>query len=382
MVAPKKPKLLFVATEDWFFSSHFLPLATAAIANGMDVLLAARTGDARASIERCGIRVIAVDADRAARGPISTLALLLALFRLFRAERPDITHLIALKPVFIGGLAARAAGVDRRIYAITGRGWLGASRSWRAGAVLAFLRTAIRLVLDGAKVRYLFENTDDAQDFAPAKAKDSRVSIVGGAGVDIDELRFTPMPTSSPLRVAIVGRMLWQKGIDIAIEAAQAARRQGTPVELSLFGLPDEANPDSFTVEQLREWSGITGVKWFGKTNDVRDVWRTHHACCVPSRGGEGLPRALLEAAACGRAIVTTDVPGCRSFVRSGTEGIVAPAENAEALARAFVELASDPAKLAAMGVAARERVAEGYTTQAVAAAVLRLYREMLSEHD
>jgi glycosyltransferase involved in cell wall biosynthesis len=187
------------------------------------------------------------------------------------------------------------------------------------------------------------------------------------------------MPPQPPLKVALVARMLWSKGVDLAVEAVRRARSRGLDVELSLFGVPDPSNRKAIPESTLQGWNAEPGIRWQGPTRDVTAVWRDHHLACLPSRGGEGLPRTLLESAAAGRAILTTDVPGCRHFVRDGIEGLVVPPDNAEALAAALVRLAGDPALVARMGEAARQRVLDGFTERAVMDAVKRLYQEALA---
>ena len=173
--------------------------------------------------------------------------------------------------------------------------------------------------------------------------------------------------------------MLWSKGIDVAVEAVRNARAQGAAVELSLYGAPDPANPKSIPDETLKAWAAEPGIAWHGRTEDVAAVWRDHHVACLPSRGGEGLPRTLLEAAACGRAIVTTDVPGCRTLVRDGTEGRLVPAGDAAGLAEALSDLSRQPDLVARMGAAARARVLDGFTERDVMESVKRLYSAMLA---
>lgn len=374
-----KPKLLFVATEDWFFCSHFLPMARAAVAMGLDVGVVARIKQDGARIEETGARAIAWDAKRGSRGPVEAARALRSLSAIFRAERPDLVHLVALKPVLLGGMAARAAGVERRVYAVTGLGFLGSRAGVAPRAARRVLQTAFRTLLDGPRARWVFENDEDPRALVPALAGGPRVTILGGAGVSLTDLPCRPMPPCPPLRVAVVARMLWQKGIDLAVEAVQRARGAGVPVELALFGVPDAENPKAIPVAQLRAWDALPGVRWHGLTQDVPAVWAENHICCLPSRGGEGLPRTILEAAACCRPVVTTDVAGCRSFVRNGVDGFVVEPDDPDALARAFEALAADPARLAAMGRSARARVAERYTEDAVSAAVAAVYGDLLA---
>jgi glycosyltransferase involved in cell wall biosynthesis len=173
--------------------------------------------------------------------------------------------------------------------------------------------------------------------------------------------------------------MLWSKGIDLVVEAVRQARAKGVPVELSLYGAPDPSNPKAIPEATLREWSAEPGIAWHGATRDVAAVWRDHHVACLPSRGGEGLPRTLLEAAACGRAIVTSDVPGCRTLVRHDVEGLIVPPDDAASLGKALAALAGDPQRVARMGEAARARVLDGFTERDVMESVKQLYRSMLA---
>jgi glycosyltransferase involved in cell wall biosynthesis len=269
------------------------------------------------------------------------------------------------------------AGVPRRVLALTGSGLLGARDDVLGRGARAAFRALIRGPLETPETRYLFENDDDPRLLGLDPA-DGRVAVVGGAGVDPAIFRPQPPPPPQPLKVAVVARMLWSKGIDLAVEAVRRARAGGAAVELSLVGAPDPSNRRSIPETTLRSWGAEPGIDWRGSTNDVPAVWRDHHLACLPSRGGEGLPRTLLEAAACGRALVTTDVPGCRSFVRDGVEGLVVPPDAPTALADALARLAGDPALAARLGEAARARVLDGFTERDVMEAVKGLYAAML----
>ena len=371
-------KLVFVITEDWFFASHFLPMARAAREMGLDVTVVTRVRDHRTVIEETGARVIPLQAERKSLNPMAAGYAAGQLASILRDERADLVHCIALRSIIVGGTAAAMAGVSRRVYALTGLGFLGARSDWLGRASQAALRTLVRR-LETKRTRYLFENPDDPRHLGLDPADESRVSIVGGAGVNPKELAPEPLPAQPPLKIAVVARMLWSKGIDLAVEAVRLARAGGAEIELSLYGSPDPSNPKAVPEAKLRSWSETPGIQWHGSTKDIAGVWRDHHVCCLPSRGGEGLPRTVLEGAACGRAVVTTDVPGCRTFVRDGVEGMVVAPNDAAALADAFRVLAADPSLVERMGQAARARVLEGFTERAVMDSVQRLYREMLA---
>jgi glycosyltransferase involved in cell wall biosynthesis len=373
-----RPKLLFVATEDWFFASHFLPMARAAGELGFDVAVIARERNHRRAIEATGARLIGLEAERRSLDPRALFKQIGALKRLVVAEKPDILHCIALKPIALAGLAGRMAGVERRVYALTGLGFLGAKQGAFAAvarfAAIAWLRGAI----DGPQVRFLFENPDDPVTLGLDPQDATKVAIVGGAGVDPLILMPSPMPPIPPLKVALVARMLWSKGVDLAVEAVRLARAEGAKVTLTIHGAPDPSNPKAIPEATLKEWAARPGIDWAGPTRDIEGVWKAHHLCILPSRGGEGLPRTILEAASCGRAILTTDVPGCRSFVRDGQDGMVVSADDPAALARALVVFARSQGLAERMGESARARLLDGHTERDVMNAVKALYLGLL----
>ena len=373
----KGRKLVFIVTEDWFFASHFLPMARAARELGLEVTVVTRVRAHRDAIEAAGAKVIPFEADRRSLNPVTTGLKTGDLAAILRREKADLVHCIALRSILVGGFAAGMVGVRRRVYALTGLGFLGA----RTDRIARLAQRAVRLLVRGLETRqtrYVFETADDPKLLGLDPAGEN-VVILGGAGIDPEALKAAPLPAQPPLKVAIVARMLWSKGIDVAVEAVRAARAQGAAVELSLYGAPDPANPKSIPEETLKAWAAEPGIAWHGRTEDVAAVWRDHHVACLPSRGGEGLPRTLLEAAACGRAIVTTDVPGCRTLVRDGTEGRLVPASDAASLAEALSDLSRRPDLVARMGAAARTRVLDGFTERDVMESIKRLYSTMLT---
>ena len=368
-------RVLFVITEDWFFASHFLALAAAVRARGYAVSVHLRLNDPalRARFEDAGLRVLPSSYDRGGSGRLGDAAQILRFFRLFRAERPAIVHIISLRVVILAGIAARLARVPVRVHAMTGTGLLGAGRSRKARLILDGLGGVLRHGLGGAGAGFVFENADDPRrlGFAPDRPD---LLTVGGAGIDPDGESALPFPDGPPLRLAIVARMIRSKGIAVAVDALARARATGADITLSLVGGTDPGNPRSFTEAELEAFASQPGVAWLGHMADVRTVWRDHHVACVPSLGGEGLPRSLLEAAAAGRPVVTTDTPGCATFVRPMREGLVVPPGDPVALARAFTAMAADPSLVRRLGAAARRRVVSGFTLRSVSDAVLDFY--------
>ena len=367
------PKLLYLVTEDWFFVSHFLPMARTAKAAGFEVVVATRVRDHAARIEAEGCRVVALENERRSFGPFEALRGFFRMVRIVREERPDIVHCIALRMVVLGGLAARFGGARRLVLAPTGLGHVWSNH----GPVETVARTLARFIvgrwLKRPDTRYLFENTDDPREFGLDPEKPP-VTIVPGAGVDPDEFSPSPEPATPPVRVAVVARMIAPKGIAEAVAAARKARALGAPVELHLYGAPDPSNRRSCTEAELRQWSTEPGIVWHGRSHDVAAVWRENHVAMLLTWYREGVPRSLIEAAACGRPIVTTDAPGCRDLVRNRREGMLVPLRDSEAAARALVELAGDADLRRRLGAAARARFLERFTEGAVRASVASVY--------
>lgn len=371
--------ILYLAAEDWFFASHFLSVAAAATAAGYRASVATRARDKAvvARIEAAGVAVIPVEHLRSAGG-LSAVGQARDYARLMREAKPDIAHLITARLCGVGGLAAKMAGVPRRVFAVTGLGALGAAQGVKAALARRAIGAALSGPLGGRGARFVFENRDDA-GLLGLTLTPGRDVVVGGAGVEPEAVGVAAPPPAPPLKLALVARMVRSKGVDVAVEATRLARAQGADVTLSLFGEPDRHNPSSFTEAELRGFGAQEGVRWHGLSRDVGAVWQGHHVALVPSLGGEGLPRTLLEAAQHGRAILTTATPGCRDFVRDGVEGFVTAPGDARALAQRIVALAADPGRAASMGAAARARLSDGYTTAQVTAAFVALYDAMMA---
>jgi glycosyltransferase involved in cell wall biosynthesis len=347
-------------------------MARTARAAGFEVVVATRVRDHAGRIEAEGCRVVPLESERRSLGPFEALRGFFRIARIVRAERPDIVHCIALRMVALGGLAARFGGVKRLVLAPTGLGLL-----WSEDGVInclarAALRFTIARVLRGAQTRYLFENTDDPHEFG---LEDSPVvTIVPGAGADPQDYPPSPEPAAPPVKVAVVARMIAAKGIEDAVAAVQRARELGAPVELDLYGSPDPSNRRSCSEQDLAKWSAEPGIHWRGRSADVAEVWRTHHIAMLLTWYREGVPRSLIEAAACGRPIVTTDSPGCRDLVRDRNEGILVPLRDTEAAARALVELAGSSDLRAQFGRAANARFLEWFTEAEVRRRVGSVY--------
>jgi glycosyltransferase involved in cell wall biosynthesis len=367
-----KPKILYLVTEDWFFVSHFLPMAQAARDCGLQVVVATRVREDGERLKAEGFAVIAIESRRGSFSPLRSLRDFIQAVKIVRAERADIVHCIALRPVVIGGIAAKLAGSGALVLAPTGLGHLWIERGIAVRLARRVVSAIVGSWLRGRRTRYLFENRDDPQEFG-IDPDGADVTVVGGAGVDPEKFLRSEEPAAPPLKVAVVARMIRPKGIVESVEAVQRARAAGALVELHLFGDPDPDNPRSIPRVTLERWSAEPGITWHGRVADVAQVWRHHHVAMLLSYR-EGLPRSLVEAAALGRAIVATDVAGCREVVRDGQEGILVPLGDIDAAARALTTLAADPDLRYRLGAAANARFHERFTADAVRQKVRNLY--------
>ena len=371
-----KRKLIFLVTEDWYFWSHRLPMARAAQRAGFEVAVATRVAAHGGRIEAAGFRLIPLRWRREEIGLWASLAAILEIYRLYRRERPFLAHHVAHKAAILGGIAALLARVPRVVSFIAGVGYMGTSRSRHARLVSAAARMLWPVLLLRRNCRVIVQNDEDRAVVAALRpAAASRIVVIRGSGVDLDHFQPLPEPPVPPVTAAYVGRMIAIKGVATLVEAQQLLRQQGVELQLLLVGTPDAANPSSFDAATLQAWSQLPGIFWCGHREDVREIWAAAHIAAIASQGGEGVPKTLLEAAAVGRPIVATDVPGNRDIARNGINAILVPPGDAPGLAAALKELAHDPARRRAYAAAGRALVAERFSEEAVSAATIALYR-------
>lgn len=369
--------VLFLVTEDWYFWSHRLPLARAARDAGARVIIATRVEKLRAAIEQEGFELEALPWRRRSHNPWDEVNTLHDIIGLYRRERPDIVHHVAVKPVVYGGIAARFAGARAQVNAIAGLGYVETSRQLRARILRGVFNAVLRFAWSGPRVHVIVQNPDDVAALSrmhliPA----AHIHMIRGSGVDVSHFAPSPEPPSPPVRAVFGGRLLWSKGVRELVDAARSLKFRNVPVEVILAGSPDPENPESIPDSTLRGWVGaglVTHTPW---TDDMASVWRSAHIAVLPSYR-EGLPKALLEAAACARPIIATDVPGCREIAREGINALLVPPRDAEALATAIEKLAQDASLRARFGAAGRELVVNEYAESIVVRETLDLYRSL-----
>jgi glycosyltransferase involved in cell wall biosynthesis len=373
VVEYKKPKLLFVVTEDWYFVSHRLSLAVAARKMGYEVAVVTRIKNHAEIIKEAGIRLIPFKLSRRIGNPLTEL---LGLFSVYRREHPDIVHHVAMKPIFLGTIAAGLAGFPIQVNAVAGLGWLFISQSPIARWLNPLIRWILFRLLSASRGRVIVQNPDDAELLKKAGVKGSNMLMIRGAGVDTLEFSFSPVPPE-PICVVLASRILWDKGVGEFVDAARQLIQDGVEARFILVGDPDPDNPTSIPEKILSAWQKEKIIEWWGHRDDMVTVFQAAHIVCLPSYR-EGLPKVLLEAAACGRPIVTTDVPGCREVVREGENGLLVPAHNAQALSEALLCLIKNHELRAQMGRRSREIMLKDFSSEKVIAQTLSVYKELI----
>jgi glycosyltransferase involved in cell wall biosynthesis len=379
---PVRPRLLLLITEDWYFWSHRLELARAARSAGWDVSIGTRVRDHGKRIEDEGFHLHPLRLVRSSRHPVRELLAIFELVRLYRRVRPDVVHHVALKPILYGSVAARLSRVPAVVNGFAGLGYTFTESGERKGVLRSLVGMALRWAIALPHSRVVFQNEDDAREFADAGiVRHDQIRIIRGTGVDTD--KFVPPPvhqdgTQDPL-VVLAGRMLWDKGIGEFVEAARLLSASGIRARCAVVGMLDQENPAAIPEMQLRAWQKEGVVQWWGHRDDMPNVLASAQIVVLPSYR-EGLPKILLEAAACARAVVATDVPGCRAIVKDGINGFLVPPKDSVSLCQALAKLLQNPGLRARMGAQGREIVVKEFSVDRISRETLDLYRELLGQ--
>lgn len=375
----KRPaRILFVVNDAPFFLSHRLPIATAASAEGYDVHVATPEDSSTAEIREAGFSFHPIGMSRKGTFAWAELKTCMGLLRLYRRLRPDLVHHVTVKPVVYGGVAARLARVPAVVSAFTGLGYLFITRGLRAAILRRTVKTLCQVALAQRNGRVIFQNPEDRDLFLRAGLVSEKGAVlIKGSGVDM--AHFTPKPEpAGKVLIIFASRMLWDKGVGEFVEAARRFGSENRNTRFALVGTPDTGNPTSVSEAQIEAWKKEGAVECWGQRNDMPDVFAQAHIVCLPSYG-EGVPKVLVEAAACARPIVASDVPGCREIVRNGENGLLVPSKNVDALVAALERLILDPALRARMGWCGRRIAETEFSLKQVIEETLAVYRELLA---
>jgi glycosyltransferase involved in cell wall biosynthesis len=366
-------RILLVGNDAGYFFSHRLILAEALAQEGYEVHVAGPFETVDARMASHPFQYHYVPFTRAGIHPLVELRSLVSLYRLYRRLRPDIIHHFTIKPTLYGGLAAIAARAPAVVNSMTGLGYLFKSSERWTGFVREPVVRALRATCRAPNVRMIFQNPDDRSEFLErGLCADETSIVIRGSGVDVERFEAVPETSGTPV-VLFASRMLWDKGVGDFVEAARRLKANAVEARFVLVGGTDP-NPSSVSEDQLRQWNDEGVVEWWGRREDMPVVFGTSHIVCLPTAYGEGVPKALIEAASCARAIVTTDMPGCREIVHDGDNGLLVPVKDVEALVRAIRRLVEEPELRRHMGERGRERVVEEFSFPVVMRQTVAVY--------
>jgi glycosyltransferase involved in cell wall biosynthesis len=372
------PKLHFVVNEDWAFASHFFERGVAAQAAGYSVGISAHCGEKQAMLESAGFTLYPHDISRSGTNPFIEIRNLLAMVKVFRKSQPDIIHLIALKPIVIGAIAARLYGKAQVVCAPIGMGYLFSSNDRKARFLQPVIRFMLRRILSFRNTHVIIENDEDCETLISGKfVKKSNIQVIKGAGVDLSSYIATPENLDTQV-VTMFARVLQDKGVVVFVEAANIVHTQFPNAVFQLVGDCDPGNPTSFSEDEVRSWETARSIKWLGYRTDVPELLATSNIVCLPSYR-EGLPKTLIEACAAQRAIVATDVTGCREVVSHGSNGLLVPVRNFQKLAEAISQLLLDPIQRATFAKNGRARAETEFASPIVIEQTLAVYKKVLS---
>jgi glycosyltransferase involved in cell wall biosynthesis len=372
-------RILFLLASDWYFYWHRLAIAERIVARGYDVHVAAPEGRFRAAIEAAGVRFHPIQMDRQGLNPLKDITTIRNLVELYRALQPDLVHHVAIKPIIYGSIAAKITKVPVIVNAMPGLGYVFVSQQLTARAIRPAIATAFRLLVNARNTKVIVENRDDMNRWVAWRViQPDRIVVSPGCGVDVESFHPSAEPPAPPL-VILPARLLFYKGVGEFVEAARMLKARGIAARFALVGEGDTGNPACVPSSLLQQWQKEGVVELFGWRDDMAQILAQCHVVCLPSHGGEGVPRSLLEAAATGKPIVTTDVSGCRDAVRDGDNGFVVPPQQAAPLADAIERLVCDAELRRLMGERGRERALNEFSVDIVAAQTLQVYEELFA---
>jgi glycosyltransferase involved in cell wall biosynthesis len=375
----KEKKLLFLVSEDWYFWSHRVSLAQEAKKRGYKVIVATRVNRHGNQILDLGLHLIPIKMQRRSLNPLRELLAIKEIINIYRKEKPDIVHHVAIKPVLYGSIAAYIAGIRNIINAVTGLGYVFSSNSVKACLIRPFVTTGLAVLLNRKRSRLILQNKDDYYFFVRKRIiNEDKICLIRGSGVDTHHFCRVSKASEVPV-VILISRMSWQKGIGEFIEAARILKKEGLKARFVLVGDADPHNPAMIKPAQLKKWREEGVIEWLGYRDNTAELFSQSDVACLPSYR-EGLPKVLLEAAACGLPIVASDVAGCREIVRHQENGLLVPAKDAPALAKAIKHLIENPALRDKMGEQGRNLVIKEFAVEKVIDETIALYEELLSE--
>ena len=378
---PQK-KIIFNITEDWFFLSHFLSRALSAKRNGFEIYVCCNETNKKNVIESYGIKFIRLPYKRASINPLYETYILIRLIFIIINVRPDLVHNVALKPIIQGSIASKLLNVNSVVNAPVGMGYIFTSNSLKARLLKPILIFLLRIFLiahsgKSKRSKVIFENIDDLNYFKSLKAVDSNYAcVISGAGVEVDKTFLEKKRKNKIPKVVLIARMLKDKGIYEFFEAFQLLKNKKIKCQFVLVGDVDPSNPASIKRSTLEKWKNEKLIEWLGWIDNIEKVLLKTDILCLPSYR-EGLPKSLVEGAAAGLPLVSTDTVGCREVVIDGHNGFLVPIKDSKALADAIEKLIIDNSLRKSMGKKSFKMASSKFSSSKINSLTLKVYNEL-----
>lgn len=379
MVVVMSKKIILVLNGVTYFISHRLPIAVELKRQGYEVHVVCP--DAKpADFDQYGFTYHQVEMSRKGMNPFVELAVILNLYKLFKQTKPDLVHLVTIKPYLYGGIAARLAGVPCVVSAVAGLGIVFSQNNLKAKLLRTILYPLFKFAFNHKNQNVIFQNRDDKQALVDwINLPEIKATVIRGAGADLNQYPYLPEPSNNPAVIAFAARLLKDKGVEQFVEASALLKQRGVSARFWLIGEPDPGNSNTVTQEQLKSWEQGGLIECLGYRTDIPLLFSQANVVSLPSFYGEGLPKVLIEAAACGRAVVTTDWPGCRDAITPSETGLLVPIKDSVALAEAFQQLIENDEQRLAMGKAGRKLAEDVFDVNKVVAQHIDIYKELLA---
>lgn len=373
-------KLLFIVNVDWFFVSHRLPIAQEALKQGCNVTIACYCTEHKKKLIDMGFNVVELPFTRSGGGIVNELKVIKVIRDLVIQQQPSVIHAVTIKPVLYTGISLRLIKKDVPfVAAISGLGYVFTANTLRAKITKLVVSIFYKISLSQKYKKVIFQNaSDEAILTEVAKLKESDKALIKGSGADLSVYNYLPERIDDAVKIVMACRLLKEKGVYQYIDAARIIKEQHPNAEFLLVGTPDLENPNTVKQVEIDSWVTQGLITYLGHRSDIPTVFSDSNIVCLPSFYGEGVPKVLIEAAACGRAIVTTDNPGCRDAVIEGVTGLTVPIRDASALADAILMLIDNSALRVSMGAKARVFAEKEFDVNNVVNKHLEIYHNLL----
>ncbi|WP_180168107.1 glycosyltransferase family 4 protein [Acinetobacter sp. YH12035] len=373
-------RIVYIVNVDWFFISHRLSIALEALKQGHEVHIFAKDTGKMTYLESLGLSIHSINLERGSINPFQTIKLLRDLKNKLKTVQPDVVHLVTIKPVLIGGLAAILAKVPSIVYAISGLGFIFTNTMLKAKILRLGIIPLYRLALSAKNKKVIVQNLDDLRTLRQyVSIPESQTVLIPGSGVDLKQFDFQPLPLKNKI-VLMACRLLADKGVYEFHKSVLLLKEKYPNVRFVLVGGIDSDNPASLTEQELNEWVQKGDLEWWGHQSNMPEVISQATVVVLPSYR-EGMPKVLLEAQALGRPIVTTDVPGCREAIENNKTGFLVTVRDEQSLANAIEKLITNDNLCLEFSHNARVLAEQKFDIEQVVKAHMNIYENLVQNH-